>query len=291
MSRAPETRTARLLTLPLLLSAFVFILVPVVGTILTSTFREVTFLPARYIGLDNYFRLLSDVHFRDALRFTLSFVVASVFFELLLAMVFALILNQTFPGRGPARVALLIPWAIPTAISARIWEWIYNFDFGVLNFLALRMGFSDSPVHWLGSPGGAFVALVWSDVWKTTPFAAVILLAGLAAIPEELHQQAMVDGAGILRRFLRITLPLLRPAIVVALLFRTIDAVRIFDLVYVLTGGGPGGETTSLSLYAYRYYLMGDFGYGSAVSVVVFLMAASLSTLYVRLGRFREVLR
>jgi multiple sugar transport system permease protein len=119
----------------------------------------------------------------------------------------------------------------------------------------------------------------------------IILLAGLATIPDELHKQAMVDGAGAWRRFLHVTLPLLRPVLVVALLFRTIDAIRIFDLVYVLTGGGPGGSTTSLSLYAYRYYLMGDFGYGSVLSVVVFLIATALAVIYIRAGRFSEVIK
>jgi multiple sugar transport system permease protein len=186
---------------------------------------------------------------------------------------------------------LWIPWGIPIAISARVWELIYNFDYGLLNFLAQASGIAAEPINWLGSSLGAFLAIVISDVWKTTPFMTIILLAGLATIPDELHKQAMVDGAGAWRRFLHVTLPLLRPVLVVALLFRTIDAIRIFDLVYVLTGGGPGGSTTSLSLYAYRYYLMGDFGYGSVLSVVVFLIATALAVIYIRAGRFSEVIK
>jgi multiple sugar transport system permease protein len=150
------------------------------------------------------------------------------------------------------------------------------------------MGIVDAPVNWLGSPPGAFLSLVAADAWKTTPFAAIILLAGISGIPEELYRQARVDGANIVQRFFHITLPLLRPVLLVTLLFRTIDALRIFDVIYVLTGGGPGGATTSLSLYGYEYFLAGDFGYGSAVSVVLFLIAFSLAILYVRLSGYQK---
>jgi multiple sugar transport system permease protein len=157
--------------------------------------------------------------------------------------------------------------------------------------LALKTGLLNQPINWLGTSDGAFFAIVISDVWKTTPFIAIILLAGLSNIPRILYSQAMIDGAGSWQRFYRITLPLLKPVIIVALLFRTIDAIRIFDLIYVLTGGGPGGSTTSLSLYAFKHYLSGDFGYGSAISIVIFLTAGMLSILYIKLGRFGEGMR
>ncbi len=286
-----EIRDAYIFNLPLMLFAAVFILLPVVGTLITSLFRDVTYLPGKFLGLANYKRLLLDVSFWQSARFTLLFVLVSVSIELVLGMLFALTLNEAIPGRGLLRVAVLIPWAIPIAISARIWELIYSYDFGVLNFLVTHVGLANSPVNWLGTSTGAFFALVLSDVWKSTPFMAIILMAGLSTIPRDLYQQAMVDGANFIQRFFRITLPLLRPVIVVALLFRTIDAIRIFDLVYVLTGGGPGGSTNSLSLYAFRYYVNGDFGYGSAISVLVFLLASLLAVLYIRFGKFTEVAR
>jgi multiple sugar transport system permease protein len=293
-NRAPstsgETRGAYLFNAPLIILALVFVLVPVVGTLVTSLFRDVTFLSTKFLGLNNYSRLLRDVHFWQSVRFTFLFVIVSVGLELVLGMTFAVVLNEVFPGRGLLRVAILIPWAIPIAISARIWELIYNYDFGLLNFIVVSLGIADGPINWLGSSTGAFFSLVISDVWKTTPFMTIVLLAGLSSIPGDLYKQAMVDGSTFDQRFFRITLPLLRPVLIVALLFRTIDAIRIFDLVYVLTGGGPGGSTTSLSLYAYRYYLSGDFGYGSAVSVVIFLFASGLAILYIRVGRFTEVL-
>jgi multiple sugar transport system permease protein len=291
MSARREIRDAYLLNMPLILFSLAFILIPVAGTLIISLFRDVTYLPLKFLGATNYRRLLLDGEFWQSVRFTLQFVVVSVGLELVLGVIFALVLHEAIPGRGILRVAILIPWAIPVAISARIWELIYNFEYGVLNWIAIHGGFAGSAVHWLGTPSGAFIALVLSDVWKTTPFVAIILLAGLSTIPEDLYRQAMIDGTGFSQRFFHITLPLLRPVIVVALLFRTIDALRMFDLVYVLTGGGPGGSTTSLSLYAFRYYLNGDFGYGSAVSVLIFLLASLLAVLYIRFGRFMEALR
>jgi multiple sugar transport system permease protein len=286
-----ETKTAYLFNAPLIIVAVVFVLVPVIGTIVTSLMRDVTFLPEKFLAVENYQRLFSDRHFFESLQFTLLFVFVSVSFELILGLAFALLLNETLPFRGFLRVVILIPWVIPIAISARVWELIYNFNYGIFNYIILQLGISDQPVSWLGSSVGAFIAVVISDVWKTTPFMAIILLTGLSAINSDLYKQAKVDGTNFLQRFFKITLPLLKPVLIVALLFRSIDAIRIFDLIYVLTGGGPGGSTSSLSIYAFNYYVSGDFGYGSAVSVIVFLAAGLLSVLYIKFGKFRETLQ
>lgn len=288
---AKTAMTAWLFNMPLVLLTIVFIIVPVCGTLLTSLQRDVTFLPGQWVGLQNYLRLSGDLHFWQSVRFTALFVLVSVTLELGFGLMFALLLNERMPGRGFLRIALLVPWAIPMAVSARVWELMYNYEFGLFNFLIQHLGLSEAPVNWLGSAGGAFAALVISDAWKTTPFLTIILLAGFSAIPQDLYRQAMVDGTHFVQRFRYITLPLLRPVLVVALLFRTIDAIRIFDLIYVLTGGGPGGATTSLSLNAFQYYVAGDFGYGSALSLVVFLLAGLLAVGYIRVGRFGEVLR
>lgn len=270
------------------LSAFVavFVIVPVLGTFAASLMQDVTFLPKRFLGAGNFRALLSDPGFRQALRFTCLFTLVSVPLELFLGLGFALLLAHPSPARGLLRACVLIPWAIPAAVSGRVFQLVYNYHYGLANYLAGALGISNRPVNWLGTPVGAFASLVTADAWKTTPFVAIILLAGLSGIPEELYLQAEVDRAGFVRRFTRLTLPLLSPVLVVALLFRTIDALRVFDLVFVLTGGGPGGSTASLSLYGYQYFLGGDFGYGSAVSVVLFLIALCLSVLYVRAGRF-----
>ncbi len=288
---AREIRDACAFIAPLILFALAFILLPVAGTTLTSFFRDVTFLPRSFSGIGNYQKLLGDPRFWSSVRFTLLFVVVSVSAEITLGMIFALILNQKLRVRGILRTALLIPWAIPIAISARIWQLLYSYDYGLFNGLLDRTGIVSTPVNFLGTPGGAFFSVVISDVWKTTPFVTIILLAGLSAIPRDVYKQAMVDGTTFYQRFLKITLPLLKPVLIVALVFRTIDALRIFDLVYVLTGGGPGGSTTPLSLYAYKSFLAGDFGYGSGISVIIFLMALGLSVLYLKVGRFGFALK
>jgi multiple sugar transport system permease protein len=283
-----EALTGWTFVLPLMVFLVAFVLVPVAGTVVSSFFRDVTFLPGNeVVGLRNYARMLSDSAFWQTVRFTHLFIAASVPLELGLGLMFALLLNARIPLRGLVRACVLIPWAIPAAVSARTWELIYNYSYGLANFLVLKTHLAQEPVHWLGTSTAAFAAVVVADVWKTTPFVAVILLASLQTIPADLHRQAKVDRANFLQAFCRITLPLIRPGIVAALLFRTIDALRVFDLVYVLTGGGPGGATTSMSLYAYTHYAGGDFGYGSTASVLLFALALGLSILYVKVGRFR----
>lgn len=285
---AEEHKTAALFLAPLFLLIGGFVLLPILGTIGSGFFQDVAFLEKKFIGVSNYVSLLEDPGFWQALRFTLAFIAASVPLEIFLGLVFALILNENIPFRGILRVSILIPWAVPNAVSARIWELIYNYQYGLANFLLLKLGIASHGAHWLGTSFSAFSSLVIADAWKTSPFVALILLAGLQTIPDELYDQAKIDRAGIVQRFLYLTLPLLKPALMVSLLFRTIDSLRIFDLIYVLTGGGPGGATNSVSLYAYKYFLLSDFGYGSAVSVVLFTTAFILSCFYLKVGKFRE---
>lgn len=273
---------------PLTVFLVLFTVLPVLGTVYSSFFQDVVFLPFKWYGFGNYAFLLSDPGFWQAFRFTLLFIAVAVPLEMILGLIFALVLNETIPGRGFLRAAALLPWVIPLAISARTWELIYNYHFGLANYLMMKFGLSPDPINWLGTGWGAFFALVLSDAWKTAPFVAVILLAGMQAIPRDLYAQSRVDGAGLFQRFRWITLPLIRNSLVIAILFRTIDTLRIFDLVYVLTGGGPGGTTQSLSLYSYSYYLMGDFGYGSAISIILFLAALALSVLLLKLSHFKD---
>jgi len=286
-----EIKESSLFLLPLLLFVSAFILIPVIGTMIDSTFLDVAFLKKRFSGLDNYRWMIRSPGFWQSVRFTLLFVMVSVPLEMILGLIFALLLNEPTPARGILRASVLVPWAIPAAVSARTWELIYNYNYGLANFVWRKLGFSAEPINWLGSEFGAFASLVIADTWKTTPFVAIILLAGISAIPGELHSQAKVDGASLFQRFAKITLPLIKPALMVALIFRTIDALRIFDIIYVLTRGGPGGATTSLSLYGYNYFLIGDFGYGSAVSAVLFGVALMLSIAYMKIGRFGEELK
>jgi multiple sugar transport system permease protein len=272
--------------LPLILFVSLFMLLPVVGTFWLSLWQDITFLPKRFIGLLNYLRLLGDNQFWQATIFTLFFSFVSVTIELVMGLIIALLINENFRFRSLTRGIVLLPWAIPSIISARAWQLLYHYDYGLFNYILERVfGFQ---INWLGQRFSAFISLVVADTWRTTPFVAIILLAGLQIIPQDIYKQARVDGAGLWARFSKITLPLLKPLIVVALLFRTIDALRVFDIIYVITAGGPAGSTISISLYGYNYFLAGDFGYGTCVSFVLFIFAFCLSLLYIKIGRFRE---
>jgi len=248
-----------LFNLPVLALMFFLILIPVAGTFYLSLYRDVAFLGREFVGAENYTRLLNDPHFLRSLLFTLKFTLLSVPVEVALGLLIALVVNERVPFRGLLRGVVLLPWAVPAVVSARIWQLVFNYTYGVLNYLSdLAFGVR---INWLGTELTALLSLVVADVWRTVPFVALILLAGLQSIPPDIYRQAEIDGAGLLRRFLHITLPLLKPFLIIAFLFRGIDALRVFDLAFVLTGGGPAGSTTPLSLYAYRFYIMGDFGY------------------------------
>ena len=234
----------------------------------------------RFVGLDNYARLMADGRFWNALGNTAYFAAVSVTLEILLGLAMAVLLARAFRGRALFYSVVLLPWAVPTVVSARLWEWMYNADYGVLNYLI------GAEVNWLGSPAWALHAAIVMDVWKATPFVALLLLAGLQAIPRDLYLAAELDGAGAWTRFGRITLPLLTPLILVALIFRTIDAFRVFDAVYVLTGGGPANSTETLSIYAYKVLFQAlEVGYGSALAVSMLVVVAVLTLFYARLLR------
>ncbi len=240
--------------------------------------RLLIFDVSRFIGIDNYLFLLKDDRFFNAFKNTLYFTVLSVTLELLLGLAIAILINRSFRLKGLMRAIVLIPWAIPTVVSAKMWEWIYNTDFGILNYL---LGVK---INWLGSPFWAINAAVFMDVWKTTPFVVILLTAGLQVIPKDLYQAARVDGAGRWDIFTRIVLPLLKPVILVVLIFRTLDAFRVFDAIYVLTGGGPANTTETLSIYAYKVLFQTlQFGYGSTLAVIVFLCTGGISIFYIRL--------
>jgi multiple sugar transport system permease protein len=242
--------------------------------------RLLIFDISKFIGLENYGFLLSDDRFWNALYNTVYFTAVSVFLELILGLAIAMLLNRGFKGKGIMRSIILVPWVIPTVVSAKMWEWMYNPDFGILNYML------GANINWLGSPFWALNAAVFVDVWKTTPFVVLLLMARLQTIPVDLYQAARVDGASNWYIFRRITLPLLMPMILIVLIFRTLDAFRVFDVIYVLTGGGPGNTTETLSIYAYKTLFQTlQFGYGSALAVTVFICVAITTIFYVKLLR------
>jgi trehalose/maltose transport system permease protein len=293
----PQSKEARdrerlgwLLVLPTVLGVTLVALYPVARTFylsLTNARLRLNDDP-EFIGLRHFGRLLSDSDFLNAIQNTLTFTVFSVFFEMLLGLIVALVINSNFKGRGLMRTAMLIPWAIPTVVSARMWQWMYNDVFGVVNdLLVTRLGILDQKIAWLANPSIALPAIIAVDVWKTTPFVALLLLAGLQVIPGDVYEAAVVDGANRWQQFWRITLPLLRPALVVTLIFRTLDAFRVFDVIYVMRGTSP--DTVSLAVLTRQtLFDLRRIGEGSAMAVIIFLILAIFVTIYIRLVRVEE---
>jgi ABC-type sugar transport system permease subunit len=237
-----------------------------------------------FLGLANYAEVLGDARFWRAALHTLAFAALTVTAELVLGLALALGLQRSFRARGLARTVALLPWALPTVVAALVWRFLFDGPSSLVNQFIVWLGLATEPVAWLAHPVLAWVPVLLADIWKTTPFVALLLLAGLQSIDETLEEAARMDGAGFWQRLWHVTLPLLRPAILVALVFRTIDALRLFDLVYVLTGGGPGTATEPLALYTFNVLLQNlRFGYGSALSVIVFGMGFTLALVYVRL--------
>jgi multiple sugar transport system permease protein len=219
-------------------------------------------------GFEPWRQLAADSRFAAALGNTALFTLISVGLEGIFGLGVALILSRPFIGRGHVRALMMLPWTMPTAVTALAWTWIFNDSFGVLNDLLARLQLVNEPLPWLANPPLAMTALVIADVWKTTPFVALVLLAGLAGIPPSLYEAAEVDAISRRRQLFSLTLPLLSPFLAVALVFRTIHAWAAFDLIYVMTGGGPGGATETVSLYAQQtYFRYLDFGYGSTIAV------------------------
>jgi trehalose/maltose transport system permease protein len=226
---------------------------------------------SRFVGFSHYVTLWYDPRFWQSLANTAYFTVVSVSAEVILGFGVALLLHQIFPARGFVRGLVLMPWFVPTVVAARVWEWIYHPHFGVLNVLLLHSGLTTTAINWLGHPVLAVHAAILADVWKTMPFAALLILAGLQTVPGELYRAARVDGATAVQAFWHITLPWLMPVLGITVIFRTLDALRVFDVVYVLTGGGPANTTETLSIYAYRLSFQTlEFGYGAALAVVTF---------------------
>ncbi|WP_376705894.1 sugar ABC transporter permease [Mesorhizobium sp. ISC25] len=253
----------------------------------------------RWVGFANYFSvlqmpsgrviydgLLADPVWWRAVWNTVRFAVISVTCETVLGMIVALVLNTKFRGRGIVRAAILIPWAIPTIVSAKMWQWMLNDQFGIINDVLLKLGLVSTKIAWTASADTAMVAVLVVDIWKATPFMALLILAGLQMLPQEIYEVAKLDGVGAWRVFWKITLPLIRPALMVAIIFRGLDALRIFDLIYVLTPNNI--HTKSMSVFARESLFEFDkFAYGSAASTLLFLILALLTMLVLWLGRIR----
>lgn len=285
-AEAREARLAWTLVVPALGVVALVAFVPLVGTFWESLHLHdlrMPWLGRPFVGLANYGEALADPRFWSAMAHTVAFTIVSVTIELTLGLALALALNAAYRGRGLVRMAVLLPWAIPTVVCALLWRFMFDSESGVANAILGGIGIVPRGFVWFIRPIAAWVPVVLADAWKTTPFVALLLLAGLQNVDASLYEAARMDGARAWRQFTEVTLPLLKPAILVALIFRTLDAFRVFDLVYVLTGGGPGTSTEPISLLTFTALLQDlRFGYGSALSMIVFLVTFLLALLYIR---------
>jgi ABC-type sugar transport system permease subunit len=279
-----ETRLAYALVLPAIGTIALVAVFPIAWTVWESLHLHdlrMPWLGRPYVGLANYAEAFGDRRFWSALAHTGVFVVASVTLELTGGLGLALVLDRLSRGASAVRTAVLLPWAIPTVVAALVWRFIFESPGGLANAVVAMTG--ATPPTWFADAVAAWVPIVLADAWKTTPFVAILLLAGMQSLDRSLFEAAAVDGAGPWRRFSGVTLPLLRPALLVAFLFRTLDAFRVFDVVYVMTGGGPGTATEPIALYTFTTLLQNlRFGYGSALSVIVFLVAFGVALLIIR---------
>ena len=285
-----QTRIAWVLLIPSL-AVVAFVALFPLGRTIYQSFTNQEFLaglePTKWVGLQNYRDLWHDTIFRHAIWVTVKFTLITVSFEFVLGLIIALVVNSNFKGRGLMRAVMLVPWAIPTVVAAKMWQWMLDDVFGVINDLGVKVHLLDHSRAWISDPSTSLGAVCAVDIWKTTPFVALLLLAGLQVIPRDLYEAAAVDGANKLQQFWRITLPLLMPAIMVTLIFRTLDALRVFDIFYVFFGNRA--DTQTMAIYD-QSTIVGDgfVGYGSAISVAIFLIISLFVIIYMTVMRVSE---
>ncbi len=268
-----------------------FVAIYPLGKTVYQSFTNQEFLaglePTKWVGLENYRTLWHDPIFHHAIWVTIKFTLITVSFEFVLGLIIALVVNSSFKGRGVMRAVMLVPWAIPTVVAARMWQWMLDDVFGVVNDILVRLHIISHPHAWISDPATSLASVSAVDIWKTTPFVALLLLAGLQVIPNDLYEAASVDGASPLQQFWRITLPLLKPAIFVTLIFRTLDALRVFDVFNVFFGNRQ--DTQTMAIYA-QSTIVGDghVGYGAAISVAIFLIISMFVVIYMAVMRVAE---
>jgi trehalose/maltose transport system permease protein len=281
-----QRRLAWYLIIPAVFVVFLVIGYPLVQVLVYSfmKYKLDGVTPPSFAGFDNYAFIFSDSDFWHAVWITLIFTFFSVTIESALGLTVALVANSKFKGRTFLRVAILIPWAIPTVVSSQIWRWMFNDIYGVVNVILANLHLIPHKLAWLATPATALPVIIAVDVWKTTPFMSLLLLAGLQLIPSDLYEAASIDGASGIRKFLSVTLPLVTPTLLVALIFRTLDALRVFDIFYIMVGGQ--GNMATVAVYNQQQLIAFlDAGVGSATSVVILIFIMIFVVLYTRFSK------
>lgn len=287
-----QGRLALLLLLPSLVVVFGIVVYPLLRTLYTSLFDVNSAFPGTYpfSGLGNYLLAVQSGEFWAAIGRTFYFTLSTTVLEVVFGVLLALLLNAEFRGRWLLRSIVILPWALPTVVNGAMWRWIFNPEYGALNALLTQLHVIPEYRSWLGTPWMALNMIVVADVWKMTPLAAFFVLAALQTIPRDLYEAAWVDGAGKVRSFFSITLPLLTPTILIVLVLRTMEAFKVFDLVYVMTRGGPANGTQTIAYYTYVEAFSNQlFGYGAALAYIIALFILFFAITYMRLLRRGEV--
>jgi trehalose/maltose transport system permease protein len=283
---ARQKRLAWFLIMPSVIVVLLIIAYPTIQVLVYSfmKYKLDGVTPPGFVGFDNYAFVLSDPDWWSAVSNTLIFTVVSVILESVLGLLIAMVANSKFKGRTLLRVAILVPWAIPTVVSSQVWAWMVNDIYGVVNIILTDLHILPQKIAWLARPGTALPVIIAVDVWKATPFMALLLLAGLQLIPKDLYEAGSIDGATKVRQFWAITLPLVTPTLLVALIFRTLDALRVFDIFYVMVGGK--GNLATMAVYNQQQLISFlDAGVGSATSVIILIIIMLFVILYTRFSR------
>lgn len=280
---AKEARLGIFMISPAMLIIIGLMLYPLIYTLYLTVadYNVLTGVNNGFTGIEKYVRVLTDSDFWNAMGVTMYFVAGSLVLQTILGFIVALFLNIPFKGQKLLRAVMLAPWAVPTVVNAQLWNWILNASYGALNKLLLQIGLIDEPIVWLGDPKLAMNVIILADTWKMLPLFVIMLLAGMSTIPESHYEAAKLEGAGFWFSFRKITFPLLKPMILVVLIMRTAQAMRVFDIVYMLTQGGPNSSTMTISYYTY-YQTFGlfDFGYGSALAMIVTVLTVGIAVIY-----------
>jgi multiple sugar transport system permease protein/N,N'-diacetylchitobiose transport system permease protein len=287
-TRTREGRYALLLLIPSIVVVFGIVIYPIVKTLITSFYAVKSPFPGAWpgVGLRNYTAALKQGEFWSSVLRTLYFTGVSTALEVVFGLGIALLLNARLRMRWLFRTIVVMPWALPTIVNAALWKYVFNAEYGVMNAALTQLGLQDSYRAWFSHPFLALNIVIGADVWKNTSLVAFFLLAGLTTIPRDLYEAARIDGESAWGSFLRITLPLLKPAILVVLVLRTIEAFKVFDIIYVMTGGGPVNGTESIAFYTYEQAFSNEFfGYGAALSYLIVLFVLALAIVYMRLLR------
>ena len=288
MKKAEQAKLATAFVTPAIGLLAIVTLYPLLFSLWIS-FRDWTLLApnqSRFIGLANYFEAFSSKTAVFSFLRSLYFAALSISGEILLGLAVALVLNEGFRGRGFVRALLILPWALPDVVNSVLWKWILNGDFGALNGLLKQLHLIREYRYWLSSGGVALHLLILTNIWRCTPFVAIVLLAGLQSIPEELFEVAQIDGAGFGKRLRFIIIPMLRPTVLVVLVLRSMDALRIFGLVYIITKGGPGDSTKTIGYYIFETAFQGmRLGFASSLSWILFVVVMILAVIYLRFLR------